>query len=193
MKIEYEAAFIIDSKDRIRNKLKSAKATLVNPEVLQKRVVFHLPKGSRHPGSFARVRDEGYTITMSIKQVVEGGRIDEQFETCFQVSDFDEAIKFLEFLGCKQKAYQETKRELWKLDDAEITIDEWPFLEPFIEIEAPTEEIVKSVSAKLGFDYSKAYFGPVGGFYAKKYGISLDRINNQTPEIVFQGQNPFLS
>ena len=159
---------------------------------MQKRVVFHLPEGHEKAGAWARVRDEGDKITMSIKQSVDNGKIDEQFETCFEVSDFDEAGKFLEFLGCRKKSFQETKRELWILDGAEVTIDEWPFLEPFVEVEAETEDIVKSVSEKLGFDYTNAYFGPVGGVYSEKYGLSADIINNQTPKIVFSGKNPFV-
>lgn len=192
MQIEYEATYTNVDKDEIISCLKRAGAVLVKPEVLQKRVVFHFPKGHEKQGAWARVRDEGDKITMSIKQSVEGGKIDEQFETCFEVSNFDEAVKFLEYLGCRQKAFQETKRELWKLDDTEITIDEWPFLEPFVEIEGHSEETVKKVSEKLGFDYSQAYFGTVGGIYSAKYGISTDIINNHTSEIIFKGKNPFV-
>jgi adenylate cyclase class 2 len=193
MKVEYEASFANIDKDEMRQILRKVGATLVKPEFMQKRVVFYLPEGRDNVNSFARVRDEGDKITMSIKQTVEGGKIDEQFETCFDVSDFEEAVKFLEFLGCKQKAFQETKRELWALDGAEITIDEWPFLEPFVEVEADSEEIVESISQKLNFDYSKAYFVPVGGLYSAKYGVSVDVINNKTPKIVFGEKNPFVS
>jgi len=193
MKIEYEATFTDINKDEIRNRLKKAGADLIHPEILQKRAVFHLPAGHDQENGWARVRDEGDKITMSIKQTVEGGRIDEQFETCFEVSDFGEAVKFLEFLGCRQKAFQETKRELWKLDNTEVTIDEWPFLEPFVEVEGESEEAVKNVSEKLKFDYNKAYFGPVGGIYSAKYNLPTDLINNHTPEILFSGPNPFIN
>lgn len=191
MQIEFEATFKKIDKDEIRTRLKNVGAVLVKPEVLQKRVVFHLPKGHEKVGAWARVRDEGGKITMSLKQSVEHGKIDDQFETCFEVSDFQEATKFLEFLGCRLKAYQETKRELWTFENVEIALDEWPFLEPFVEIEAKTELDVRSISNKLGFDYSQAYFGPVGGLYAEKYQISSDVINNKTPEIIFGRKNPF--
>jgi len=32
-------------------------------------------------------------------------------------------------------SYQETRREKWMLDDAEVTIDTWPWIPTFIEIE----------------------------------------------------------
>jgi len=39
-------------------------------------------------------------------------------------------------MGLRQKAYQETRREVWKInDEIEIMLDEWPGISPFIEIE----------------------------------------------------------
>ena len=98
----------------------------------------------------------------------------------------------LESIGCEKKAYQESKRESWELDNVDITIDEWPFLEPYVEIEGKSEEKVKQVAEKLGFEYAKALFCSVDTLYNKKYGVSEDIINNHTPEIIFSGKNPFI-
>ena len=114
-----------------------------------------------------------------------------QKEICLEVNSFDEAVKLLELIGCEKKSYQETKRELWKLDDVEITIDEWPFLEPFVEVEGKSEEEVKKVSEKIGFDYDSALFCAVGKIYKMKYGIHPDEINT-VDKIVFDMRNPFL-
>lgn len=78
------------------------------------------------------------------------------------------------------------------LDDVEITIDEWPFLEPFVEVEGKSEEAVKAVSEKIGFTYNDALFCAVGTLYSKKYNLDEDIINNKTPKIVFEMENPFL-
>lgn len=188
MKIEYEATFININKDEIREKLKSLGASLVKPEFLQKRVVFNLPNND--PNSWLRVRDEGDKITMSLKRV-DGSDIDNQKETCFTVSDFEEAKEFLHLLGCPYKAYQETKRELWLLGGVEITIDEWPYLEPFVEIEAQDEDSVKEAAINLGFNYNEAYFGAVDVLYSQKYGCPLELINLHTPRITFEDPNPF--
>jgi hypothetical protein len=48
------------------------------------------------------------------------------------------------------------------------------------------------VSEKLGMDYAQAKFCAVDVLYAEKYGITTDQINNHTPEIVFEMENPFL-
>ncbi len=141
--------------------------------------------------SWIRVRDEGDKITMSYK-AIEGDKIENQKEIELIVSDFDKAIDFLETIGCKKKAYQENKRELWNLDNVEICIDEWPFLEPFVEVEGKSEKEVKAVSEKLGFDYSNAWFCAVGLIYSKKYNIPPEVIDNEIKEITFDIENPFL-
>lgn len=190
MKIEYEATFIKVNKDDIRKCLQKAGASLIKPEFLQRRVVFELPSGHEIKGGWLRVRDEQDKITMSLK-IVDGDKIENQKEICLQVGDFQKAINFLRTIGCEQKAYQENKRELWILNDVEITIDEWPYLEPFVEIEAKTEKEVKLVSEKLGFDYNQALFCSVDTLYNKKYGISIDYINHKISRITFKEGNPF--
>src|SRR3989344_4356730 len=153
MYTEFEATFTNVRKEDIRAKLTRAGAKLIKKEFLQKRTVFNLPKGHEINGGWLRVRDEGDKITMSLK-IVDGNKIENQKEIQLLVDSFNEAVKLLETVGAAKKAYQESKRELWKLDNIEITIDEWPFLEPFIEIEGHSEYEVKNVAAKLGFDYS---------------------------------------
>lgn len=191
MNIEYEATFTDINKNEIRKKLRRNGAELIKPEFLQKRVVFHMPKGHEIKDGWVRVRDEQDKVTMSLK-IVDGNKIKDQKEICLKVDNFKEAEKFLITLGCKKKAYQENKRELWKLDNVEIMIDEWPFLEPFIEVEGKSEKAVKLVCKKLELNYSNAIFSATDVLIQKKYGISLDRINNRTPKIIFNMKNPFL-
>ncbi|MFZ2310144.1 MAG: CYTH domain-containing protein [Patescibacteria group bacterium] len=191
MPIEYEATFLDVDKDVVRVKLQAVGATLIKPEFLQKRVVFNLPSGHEINGGWLRVRDEGDKITMSLK-IVDGDKIENQKEVCLKVDNFETAINFLESIGCNRKAYQESRRELWELNGAEVTIDEWPFLEPYVEVEAKTEEVVRAVSELLGFDYSKAMFCSADTIYSLKYGVPLDDINNKTSKIVFDMNNPFV-
>jgi len=192
MKIEYEAKFINIDKDKIREKLRALGADLIKPEFLQKRVVFNLPTGHQIEGGWLRVRDEIDKITMSFKMVT-GNTIKDQKEICLTVNSFSDAENFLASIGCKKRSYQESKRELWKLGNVEITIDEWPFLEPFVKVEGDSEKSVKLACRKLGFGYSEAIFSATDMLIHKKYGISLDRINNRTPKIVFNMENPYLS
>lgn len=190
MNIEYEATFINVNKGNVRKKLKEAGANLIKPEFLQKRVIFNPPK--RFDGyRWLRVREEGNKITMSFK-MVDGDKIENQKEINLAIDDFKKGVEFLEAIGCQRKSYQETKREIWKLGKVEICLDKWPFLEPFVEVEGKSEKEVRTVSGKLGFDYSKALFCAIGLLYSKKYNIPVEVIDNQIPKITFNIKNPFL-
>ncbi|MFH1968612.1 MAG: CYTH domain-containing protein [bacterium] len=191
METEYEATFLDIDKEEMKEKLKKVGAKLVKPEFIQKRVVFDLPSG--YDGeSWLRVRDESDKITMSYKKV-SGKNIEDQKEIQLVIDNFQNGADFLETVGCRKKSYQETKRELWELDGVEICIDEWPFLEPFVEIEGKSEKEVKAVSGKIGFDYSTAWFCATAQIYSKKYNIPFEIINNGIPKITFDMENPFLN
>jgi adenylate cyclase class 2 len=192
MAIEFEATFPNVKKDQIREVLKKIGATCIKSEFMQKRTVFTLPQGHEITGGWLRVRDEGDKITMSLK-VIDGDKIEDQKEINLKVDSYENARSLLNVMGCTEKAYQESKRELWSLDGVEITIDEWPFLEPFVEIEGKSEQSVRMMSEKMGFAYKKALFCSVATLYHMKYGVTEDEINNKTPLLVFGGTNPFLS
>ncbi len=189
MEIEYEATFININKDEVRERLRQAGAKLLRPEYLQKRIPFHLPKEKRSNDSWLRVRDEGDKITLSLK-MIDGDKIENQKELCLEINNFEDAVELLKAIGCEPKSYQETKRELWKLDGVDITIDEWPFLEPFVEIEGSSEEEVKKVSKKLNFNYDDALFCAVGKLYQMKYNIHPDEING-LEKLIFDMENPW--
>lgn len=193
MRIEYEATFTKINKNDMRKRLKKAGAKMIYPEFLMKRYVWHLPKGHEAKGHWVRVRQEADKITLSVKIITDNKKIEDQKEACVTVNDFQKAKEIIDVIGCQEMAYQESKRELWKINDVEITIDEWPFLEPFIEIEGPSEEAVKKVAAQLKLDYSKATFGSVDFQYRAKYNVSLKQINAHTPRIVFDMKNPFIN
>jgi len=191
MPVEYEATFINIDKDQMRARLTGLGAKLIKPEFLQKRTVFNLPAGHEIKDAWLRVRDEGDKITLSLK-VVDGKSIEGQKEICLQINDFATAVSLLEAIGCRSKAYQESKRELWQLGEVDITIDEWPYLEPLLEIEGPSELAVKEVTAKMKLDYTQALFCSVDEIYNMKYGVSRDQVNNHTPRITFYEPNPFI-
>ncbi|MFA6466965.1 MAG: CYTH domain-containing protein [Patescibacteria group bacterium] len=192
MQIEYEASFTNIDKDDIRSRLKKAGAQMIYPEFLMKRYVWHFPKGYEIKGGWIRVRQEADKVTMSVKIIKDNKHIEDQKETCLTVSSFEDAREIINTIGCQEIAYQESKRELWKIGQVEITIDEWPFLEPFVEIEGPNEQAIQVVAKLLDFDYSQAIFGSVDFQYAAKYGVTLEQINTQTTHIVFDMPNPFI-
>jgi adenylate cyclase class 2 len=188
METEYEAKFLNVNKDEVRAHFVKSGVSLVRPEFLQRRWVIDLPPQMQAKGTWLRVRDEGDKITMSWKART-GDKIDDQKELTLIVDDFDKAVEFLGILGCPPESYQETQRELWIMDDVEITIDTWPFLENFIEIEGKSEESVKRAAEKLGFDWSKAWFDSVTAIYRRKFGPGVHI--RKLPRLTFDMPNPF--
>jgi adenylate cyclase class 2 len=70
------------------------------------------------------------------------------------------------------------------LDDVEVTIDTWPWIPTFVEIESSSEEKLKTAAKKLGLEWSQALYGSVEPAYQKYYDVTEDEINGWS-EIVF--------
>lgn len=191
MQTEYEAMFPAIEKERIRQRLQTCGALLCKLEFLQIRCVFDLPEGQEIPGGWLRLRHEGDRIMLALK-IITGRSIEEQRELELQVSDFQQAEELLCLLGCRKRAYQENKRELWKLNGVDITIDTWPFLPPFVEVEGSSEQVVREICALLDLPYEEAIFGSIDTLYARHYHISPDVINHEIPVLTFGGVNPLL-
>ncbi len=175
---EFEATFINVDKAALRTKLQSLGATLLLPETLMRRTIFDIDKHS-----FARVRDEGNRITMSYKHV-DSLTLSGTKEICLEVDNYQHAIDFLRSCGLKIKAVQETYREEWRLGQAELDIDTWPWLPSFVEIEGPNEASVQATAGQLGYAMSDAFFGAVDQIYKVYYDVTDDDIN-YCPEICF--------
>ena len=185
MNNEIEATFYDINKDEIREKLKAIGAKLERPEALMRRVVYYTG-----PHSYARVRDENDKIVMTYKVYTDDTDIMGCKEVNLVVDSYEEANKFMEGCGLKAKANQESYRELWTIDGVEITIDTWPWIPTYIEVEGPTEESVWAVSEKLGYKKEDAHFGSVDRVYNHYYGVDMDIVNDATPVINFEIDPP---
>ena len=185
MNNEIEASFLDVDKDDLREKLKEAGAECIKPEIMMRRTVF-----DSGPHSFARVRDEGDKIVMTYKNFEDEDSIMGVKEVNLIVNNYDDAVKFIAGCGLEQKAVQETYRETWKLDGVEITIDTWPWIPTYSEIEGPSEEAVWSVAERLGFKKEDAMFGAVDKIYNHYYGVDMDIVDFETPVINFEIDPP---
>lgn len=177
MHTEIEAKFPDIDADALRAKLKEVGAILEHPEMLMHRKTYDYPDGRLEKiGGWVRVRDEGDKITMSYKQVsdrsLHGTR-----EVNLVINDFNAADSFLAAIGLESKSYQETKREEWMCGEVEVTIDTWPWIPTFVELEGPTEESVKECATKLGLDWVKAMHGSVETVYQMHFNVTEEEID----------------
>lgn len=191
MKTEIEVKFLDVSFDDIRARLTELAAVCEQPMRLMRRVTMDTPD-MKTKNAFLRVRDEGHRVTITYKQFdalsVDGTR---EIETT--VGDFQTMIDLLEAIGLPYRSYQESRRETWRLGGAEIVLDEWPWLKPYIEIEGESEEMLRDTATKLGLDWKNAVFGDVMAAYRVEYPHlgEHDTIGN-IPEVKFDDPLPEL-
>lgn len=184
MHTEIEAKWLNINIDDMRKCLKEAGATLITPERMMTRSVFDYPdKRLENIGGWVRVRDEGDKITLSYKQLNDRTMHGTK-EVTVVVDDFESACVFLESIGLERYAFQETKRESWKLDGVEIELDTWPWIPSFVELEARNETDLRTVAAKLGLELEHALHGSVETAYQAVYEVGEAEIDNW-PEIRF--------
>jgi len=177
MQAEIEATFLNIDHDELRMKLKAAGASLVQPAYVMKRSIYdYADLRLDQQKSWIRVRQEADKVTMGFKQR-ESETADGMREIEFDVSDYEKACEFLEAVGLKTKAVQESKREVWRLDDCEVTLDEWPWIPPYIEVEGPNERAVRGASAELGLTYEAAIFDSIDGVYLKYFDVTRTEIS----------------
>lgn len=184
MQTEIEAKWLDINLEEMRQRLKTIGATLVAPERLMIRSVFDYPDNRLNKNSgWIRVRDEGNKVTMGYKQL-NGRTLHGTKEVSITVDSFEGACEFLLSIGFVQKAYQETKRESWKLGDTEIELDTWPWVPSLIEIEAKDEETLWHAARKLGLLQNDAFYGSVEIAYQAIYEVTEADVNSW-PEIRF--------
>ena len=171
MQTEIEAKFLDVSIDGIRAQLQQLGAELKVPMRHMRRALIEEAHHAAE-NSFIRIRDEGDKITLTFKRRLEGDEVatitsTQELETT--VGDFDTTVKIFAEAGWNYITYQESRRETWMLDDVEIVIDEWPWIRPYIEIEADSEQKVEQTAEKLGLLWADAVFGSVDVIYSRDY------------------------
>lgn len=192
METEFEAKFYPVNKEEYRKKLLSLGAKLVIPERKMIRTIADTRSNPVLPKNhYVRVRNEGNLTRLSLKITAdEGGNLSDQKETDVEVSDFDKTVKILEGVGIKFNRTQETLREEWEYKGAGITIDTWPGLDTYSEVETFSEEKVKEIALELGLDWDNRIITAAAEVYAKVYGIGIDEVLEKISNITFEN-NPF--
>lgn len=192
METEFEAKFYPVNKEEYRKKLLSIGAKLI---ISERKMIRIIADSRTNPflskNHYIRVRNEGNLIRLSYKATAdEGGKLEDQKETDVEVSDFDKTVQILEVIGVKFNRTQETLREEWEYKGAQITIDTWPGLDTYSEIETTSEEKVKEIALELGLDWEHKIITPAAEVYARVYGIRLEEVLEKISNITFEN-NPF--
>ena len=171
MKTEIEARLLECDYKTIIGRLEESGATFVG-DFIQIRNCYDFNPVKEN--SWIRLRTNGTTTTLTIKEI-QSSNIDGTKESEIIVSDFDTTNEILEKLGYKARTTQENRRIQYILNGAEIDIDFWPMIPPYLEIEADSEDTIKKVCDILRLDYSQFTSIDVSGVY-DYYGKPIDTL-----------------
>lgn len=104
-----------------------------------------------NPNKWVRLRKSNDKIELTTKHILNKKNSDYQnvIESEIEVSSFEEANNLLESIGICKRNYQEKKRYSFVYKDAQVEIDVWPMLEPYLEIECDNTKTIEEILEKL--------------------------------------------
>lgn len=101
-----------------------------------------------------RLRQDGDKVELTLKYIYNTAveyNIDEVKEIEIVTDDFETANKLIEEMGYYKRKLVEKRRVSYKYNDLSIEIDEWPLLNPYIEIEGNNAQDIYDLALKLGY------------------------------------------
>ena len=150
-------------------------------EFLQRRYVFDFQPID--PNKWIRLRTNGTKTTLTIKEIIDRNAIDGTNELEITVDDFDKTKEVLNQLGYSARNYQENYRRVYLLNNTEISIDSWPLIPTYAEVEGKTNEDVQNVLKIIDTSKNDVTTLDVESIYKDKYGIDILAIK----ELKFEG------
>ena len=136
-----------------------------------------------NPNKWVRLRDTDGNVTLTVKHVFEKntGAVQKVVEYEIKVDSVDETDRLLTALGFAKRNVQEKIRIQYKYKNAEIDIDQWPKLAPYIEIESPDTELYAEIIEACGFDDKEIVSCNTEELY-RRCGIN----SRAVPELLFE-------
>jgi adenylate cyclase class 2 len=135
------------------------------------------------PNKWIRVRSDGTETTFAIKERAgaNGGITEFDGEIEEKVESFEKTLQLLSSLGFEPRSIQESRRDSYEFGGAEISIDTWPKLKDFLEIEVKDNSlsvedqkaIIHSVAAQLGISHKALTTEAVEQRYQDLLGIDV--------------------
>lgn len=179
---EFEVKFLHIDPVKIQAQLTELGAEKVG-EFFQKWKSFDFPDWRLDQvGAWIRLRDGGNgQVTLAFKQRLgmqsSDGSVNDagMDEVEVEVSDFEQAAEMLEKIGFIVKHSGEKKRIQWKRGRLEFDIDEYPGLDPYLEIEGSSWDEVSAAVAALGLNPAEQKVCSANQVFAMQ-GIEMSKL-----------------
>ncbi|WP_350281120.1 CYTH domain-containing protein [Kribbella sp. HUAS MG21] len=173
MPIEFEAKVLGIDPEAVADQILTAGGHRLGQRLLR-RYVYDLEEGDA--SRWIRLRDAGGEVTLTVKEIAHDG-IDGTTETEVVVGDFETTNVLLGKLGYRPKSYQENRRTSFTLDGAQLEIDHWPGIPPYLEIESHSRAHVVRIARSLGYSEDQLTGENTTKVYTR-HGIDLTTIEN---------------
>jgi len=189
VKVEIEAKIKVESLEKVAGQLEGLGAVHEHRE-------YHFDSYFVDAGSVLTRGDRGLrlrqltvgdkvTAIVTYKGPREQTRFKSRREIEVEVADIEAMAVLLEELGFRKRLAFEKRRDLWRLNDCEVCLDELPLLGSFVEVEGPGECEIDGVLSKLGLagashiseGYSRLMRDRIFELGLDKHEILFDDIN----------------
>lgn len=143
-----------------------------------------LKKCMINPNKWIRLRKSNDKVELTVKHIQSKTDGEDFFqrviETEINTSSFEETNALLEALGFVKRNYQEKIRYSYSYKGANIEIDVWPIIKPYMEIECSDINLIRDITHELGLDTNEIVSCNTSELY-KMIGIDIKSI----PELKF--------
>ena len=174
--IEKEIRILEIDKKKFVRQIIGMGAKPVMEDVLQKRYVYDIEPNDK--SKWMRLRTNGKKTTLTVKQILDKHSIAGTEEHEVEVSDFNQTHDMLSKMGFKHRNYQENQRSIYQLGGVEISVDTWPLIPTYAELEGDNEAEIVALVEALGIRPAQLTTLDVSSIYKEIYGIDMLQIKN---------------
>jgi adenylate cyclase class 2 len=146
--MEIEAKIKLKDLRKLRTHLKSAGAVFDGCSFERNWLFDHPEQTLTKQDKLLRVRQER-KVSLTFKGPRRASDYKKRDELELEFPDASTASSLLRAVGFEEWFYYEKIREVWRLDNSEIDVDELPELGLFVEVEGPSEQDIEAVRKKL--------------------------------------------
>lgn len=173
MNSEYEVRVLDIGVDSFIKQIEKLGAIYVN-KYEQKRYIYDF--NPKIDNKWIRLRTDGFKTTLAIKEY-QSAEIGGTKEIEIEVSDIEKTDEILNQLGYFKRSVQENKRIRYILNDVEIDIDTWPYLNTYVEFEGKNKKSVQDLLKLLEIDENSITTMDAQDIYLAN-GFTLEDLNN---------------
>ncbi len=172
---EIECRFLEIDKEGLIKRLLELGANDLGEKMLEEVIINDKEGHWTTDGKFIRIRTDGEKSSVSYKEHITHS-IDGSTEIEIEINDPQKAEMIFEKVGLVPFRRQQKLRHSFVLDGVTFDIDTWPKIPTYVELEGESEQVLRDMAHKIGYDWNYAVFNNAGWIIEQKYNIPVRRM-----------------